>query len=59
MKLHRGGNNRCLLGMSALSKAFSNIQRILWNKEKIPSRSCVSAEIRKLNVAFYISVKVV
>ena len=52
MKLHRGGNNRWLFGMSALSKAFSNIQRFLWNKEKIHSRSCLSAEIRKAECSF-------
>jgi hypothetical protein len=52
MKLQRRGNNRCLFGMSALSKAFSNIQRFLWNKEKIHSWSCVSAEIRKAECSF-------
>jgi len=47
MKLRRGGNDRCLFGMSALSKVFSIIRRFMWNKEKIHSRSCLSAEIRK------------
>jgi hypothetical protein len=52
MKLQRGGNHRRLFGMSALSKAFSNIQSFLWNKEKIHSRSCVGAEISKAECSF-------
>jgi len=52
VKLHRGENNRCLFGMSALSKAFSIIGMFLWNKEKIHSRTCLSAEIRKAEFSF-------